>query len=197
MLKCINTKKFKLFFAMISLLILTNSIQESYAKYISSASAISNFSIANWTFMVNDQDVLNQSDFSTTIVPVIDSNSNIKAGVIAPTSTGYFDINIDYSDVDVAFTENISISYLEDNCVSDLVIVGYKLNNGELISVNAGDVISINHAINETTTTDNYRFYVQWIDGSGETMNNDDDTEAASEGVAKLKVNLNFIQKAN
>lgn len=197
MLNCLKTKKFKLLLAMISLLILTNSIQESYAKYISSASAISNFSIAKWTFMVNDQDVLNQSDFSTTIVPVIDSNSNIKAGVIAPTSTGYFDINIDFSDVDVAFTESISVSYLDDNSVSDLVIVGYKLNNGELVSVDAGDVISINHALNEANTTDNYRFYVQWIDGTGETMDNDADTEAASEGVAKLKVNLNFIQRAS
>ncbi len=197
MLNCFKTKKFKLLLAMLSLLFLTNSIQESYAKYISSASATSNFAIAKWTFIVNNQDVLSNSDFSSTIVPVIDSNSNIKDGVIAPTSTGYFDLSIDFSDVDVAFREQISLSNLVNSSVSDLVITGYRVNNGELTSINAGDTITVNHALNDTTRIENYRFYVQWIDGSGETMDNDADTEASADGVAKVKVDLNFIQVAS
>ena len=197
MLDALKSKKFKLLLAMISLLVLTNSIQESYAKYISSASAVSNFSIAQWTFMVNDQDVLNTSDFSSTIVPVIDSNSNIKEGVIAPTSTGHFDVNIDFTNVDVAFKEEISLASLDSNSIEDLVITGYSLNGGSVVTIDPSDSIIVNHSLTDTVKTDNYRFYVEWIDGTGETMDNDADTEASSEGIAKVKVNLNFIQLAN
>ena len=197
MINCFKTKKFKLLLAMLSLLFLTNSIQESYAKYISSASAISNFSIAQWTFIVNNQDVLNNGDFSSTIVPVIDSNSNIKNGVIAPTSTGYFDVTIDFSNVDVSFREEISLSNLVSSSVSDLIITGYKVNDGSLNSISSGDSIIVNHNLNESNKIEKYRFYVEWLDGTGETMNNETDTEAAASGVAKVKVNLNFIQVAN
>ena len=39
--------------------------------------------------------------------------------------------------------------------------------------------------------------YIQWFDGSGETMDNADDTEASTEGVAAVDVTVNFIQKAS
>ena len=197
MLNCFKTKKFKLLLAMISLLVLTNSIQESYAKYISSASSMSNFTIAQWTFIVNNQDVLENEDFSSTIVPVIDSNSNIKDGVIAPTSTGHFDINIDFSNVEVAFKEEVSITQDSETNVSDLVLTGYSVNGGPKINIAAGDKITVNHALDDTSTTDNYRFFVEWVDGDGETMDNEADTEASEDGIAKVKVNLNFIQLAN
>lgn len=196
MLDIFKTKKFKLLLAMISLLILTNTIQESYAKYISSASANSNFSIAEWTFKVNDQDVLNNSDFSSTIVPVIDSNKNIRDGYIAPSSTGYFDVNIDFSEVGVSFQENIRLSSPANSSLTDLVLVGYSKNGEELTSINSNS-ISIIHSLGETQTRDNYRFYIKWIDGSGESMNNEQDTLASTEGSTQIKVDLNFIQLAN
>ena len=195
MIKSLKSKKFKLLLAMISLLVLVNTIQETYAKYISSASASSNFTIAQWAFKVNDQDVLSQSDFSSTLVPVIDSNSNIKQGYIAPTSTGYFDVVIDYSEVGVTFDEIITVGNSETN-VSDLVLTGYKLNNGELIEIETGQEIALTHDLNSQTTTDSFRFFVQWVDGEGETMDNDADTAAAADEVANMNVNIRFIQKA-
>lgn len=196
MIKSLKSKKFKLLLAMISLLVLINTIQETYAKYISSASANSNFTIAQWAFKVNDQDVLSQSDFSSTLVPVIDSNSNIKQGYIAPTSTGYFDVIIDYSDVGVTFDEVINVGNSESN-VSDLILTGYTLNGGQLTDVETGDDITLTHDLNSQTTSDTFRFYVQWVDGDGETMNNEADTAAASNNVANMNVNIRFIQKAS
>ena len=197
MLNCLRTKKFKLLLAMISLLILTNTIQETYAKYISSASANSNFTIAQWTFKVNDQDVLNDGDFSSTIVPVIDTNSNIKEGYIAPTSTGHFDVVIDYSEVGVSFDEKVSVSYTEDSSVTDLILTGYTLNGGPLVSIESGDEIELSHLLGSATTQDSFRFFVQWIDGTGETMDNDADTAASKDETTSMNVNINFIQKAN
>lgn len=197
MLNCLKTTKFKLLLAMISLLVLTNTIQESYAKYISSASASSNFTIAQWTFKVNDQDVLADSDFSSTIVPVIDTNSNIREGFIAPTSTGHFDVIVDYSEVGVSFDETISVSYPNDSSVTDLVLTGYTLNGGPLVSITAGDEITLTHLLGSATSQDTFRFFVQWIDGTGETMDNDADTAASKDETTSLKVNINFIQRAN
>lgn len=194
-----RNKKIRLLLACISLLLLVNMIQESYAKYVSSASADSTFAIAEWAFKVNLQDVLQNSNFSSTIVPVIDTNPNIAAGVVAPTSTGYFDVKIDSSDVGVAFDEQITLSRNSTNTVTDLVFTGYKLNDGEVVSFSntANPTFTINHNLNEENTVNVYRFYIAWIDGTGENMDNADDTQAASDGVASVKIDLRFIQKAS
>jgi hypothetical protein len=175
-------------------------IQDTYAKYVSSASANSEFTIARWSFLVNSQDVLSNSDFSNTIIPIFDQNTNIAPNVIAPTTTGYFDITIDSSNVDVAFNETITLSQNEDNTVDDLVFVGYKLNNGTMVSLNdvSSATITSSHALNEQNTTNTYRVYIKWNDDENtETMNNADDTEASNDGTAKIDVNINFIQSSS
>ena len=193
----IQSRKCKLLLALLSLLLLMNLIQESYAKYISSASANGNFVVAQWAFKINEQDVLTNSDFSNKIIPVIDTNAHIKNGVIAPTSTGYVDLSINYSNVAVDFTETISLSYEESSSVTDLIITGYKLNDGEIINFDDEARVELSHDISETNRIDNIRFYIKWLDGTGETMNNQADTEASINGNAAVKVDINFIQKAS
>ena len=80
--KIIHNRKFKLLIACISLLLLVDLVQDTYAKYVSSADANGDFTIARWAFKVNDQDIISNQNFSNTIVPVFDSNENIKNGVI-------------------------------------------------------------------------------------------------------------------
>lgn len=192
-----KTRKFKLLLALVSLLVLVNTIQESYAKYISSASANSNFSIAQWTFKVNDQDVLANNEFSSTIVPVVEGNEHIRDGYIAPTSTGYFDIIIDHSNVGVSYNQNLSLTP-GTNSINDLVITGYTVNDGELITFDDDDyTIDVNHYLSDNTLRDVYRFYVKWIDGEGESMDNAADTEASKTETSTIAINLKFIQLAN
>lgn len=192
-----RSRKTRLMLALISLLLLVNLMQESYAKYISSASANGGFTIARWAFVVNTQDVLANSNFSSTIVPSFDTNANIKADVIAPTSTGYFDIEIDSSDVDVAYTTTITLGQADDNTVTDLRFTGYKINTGSIQPINdTSATIQIAHQLNEVNTTNTYRFYIEWYDGQGEDMDNSDDAVASDEGVAKVAVNLQFLQTA-
>ena len=175
-------------------------IQETYAKYISSADASSNLTIAKWAFTVNEQDVLANNDFSNTIVPTFETNEHIKDGVIAPTSVGYFEITIDSSDVGVAFDEVITLTKNDTNTVSDLIFTGYKKNNGELIEIADQNTFSINttHLLDEEVTTNTYRFYIKWNDDElTQNMNNASDTQASVDGVASVNINLQFIQKAN
>lgn len=197
--KLLKNRKFRLLLACISLLLLVDMVQDSYAKYVSSAEASSNLTIARWAFMVNNQDVLNNSNFSTTILPVIDSNPNIASGVIAPTSTGYFDVTIDSSNVGVAYNEEITLSTGTNNTVTDIMFTGYKLNNEESIvefENTTNPTFTINHPLTEQNKVNTYRFYIKWNDSTGETMNNAADTQATVDGNATVKINLRFIQKA-
>ncbi len=196
--KLLKNRKFRLLLACISLLLLVDMIQDSYAKYISSAEASSNLTIARWAFMVNNQDVLNNSNFSTTIQPVIDSNPNIASGVIAPTSTGHFDVTIDSSNVGVAYDEEITLTTGDNNTVTDIIFTGYKLNNGEIVEFQntTNPSFTINHLLTEQNKVNTYTFFIKWTEGTGETMNNAADTQATIDGNATVKINLRFIQKA-
>jgi len=51
--------------------------------------------------------------------------------------------------------------------------------------------------LNEQTTVNTYRFYIEWIDGTGEQMDNDDDTQASVNGTAAITINLSFVQRAS
>ena len=188
-------KKVYLLLALASLLLLVSVIQNTYAKYISKATANSNFTIASWNFKVNNQDINANSNFSNVIVPVFENNPNIKDNVIAPTSEGYFDINIDHSNVDVSFTEKINLNFSGTNTVSDLKITGYAINDGSIIEFN-GNEISTDCLLSDNVKINKYRFYVTWIDDDGQTMQNKDDTEAAKNGNASISFSLSFIQKS-
>ncbi len=195
--KLIANRKLRLIIAFVSLILLMDMIQDTYAKYVSSADATSEFTIARWAFLVNTQDVLVNSDFSTTITPVYDSNANIASGVIAPTSTGYFDIVVDYSDVGVSFDEVITLSLSDDNTVSDIRFTGYQKNNDPVVSFTNNTEITATHLLSEQTRTETYRVFIEWYDGNGENLNNADDTDASANGVASVDVNIQFIQRAS
>ena len=197
--KIIKNRKFRLLLACISLLLLVDMIQDSYAKYVTSAEGETNFTIASWAFLVNQQDVISNSDFSNTIIPVINSNNNIKAGTIAPTSTGYFEVTIDSSDVEVAFDETISLSTGASNTVDDIIFTGYTLNSASSITTfsnTTNPTITVSHSLNEQVTVNTYRFYIEWDDGVNATMDNADDVEASANGEASVAVNIHFIQNA-
>lgn len=197
--KIIKNRKFRLLLACISLLLLVDMIQDSYAKYVTSAEGETNFTIASWIFLVNQQDVINNSDFTNTITPVINSNANIKAGTIAPTSTGYFDVTIDSTDVEVAYDETITLTTGASNTVEDLIFTGYTLNSGSTVafaSNSSSASITVNHNLNEQTTVNTYRFFIEWDDGINATMDNADDVDASTSGEASIAVNIHFIQRA-
>ena len=192
-----SNRKLRMLLAAISLFLLIDLIQDTYAKYISSTNASGDFSIAKWSFLVNEQDILNSQSASNIIVPVIDSNENIKDDVIAPTSTGYFEITIDSSEVEVAFDQTITVAKDATNTVGDIIFTGYKKNNGNIISINTPNSFNFSetHQLDDPNSENTYTFYIQWKDGEGETMNNAADTQASQNGIARISVNLNFVQR--
>ena len=171
-------RKITFLLALLALFYCVSLIQSTYAKYLSTADADTNITIARWNILVNNQDISQNSNFSEVLEPTFTGNENIKDGVIAPTATGYFDITLDGSTTDVS--------------VTDLKITKYEID-GHSYTYNGP--ISGNILLNDQNRALTVRVYVEWVDQTDdETMTNVDDTTAANSGVAKFKVNVNVIQ---
>ena len=186
-------RKIIFFVALMSLFYCITFMQDTYAKYVSSASANTNLTIARWNILINSQDILQNSNFSSTITPQFAGTTYIKSGVVAPTAEGTFTVTLNGTNTDVSFSYTISLDENEDNTVTDLKITKYVIDNVEYTY--SGNDITGNILFNDVNKTKTITFYVEWNDDAAtETMDNSDDTEAANGGVAALDVNVNVIQ---
>ena len=185
-------RKIIFFLALMSLFYCVSIMQGTYAKYITTASAEADITIARWNILVNDQDILQNSNFTSTITPDFDGTSNIREGVLAPTATGSFEVNINGDQTDVSFEYTLDVALSEDNTVDDLEITGYSINGGSTQSFygSINDIILLNDYIKSANIT----FYVRWNDTQTQTMDNAEDTTAARNGVAAFDVSLNVVQ---
>lgn len=195
----IKIKKWHLILAICALILCITQIQQTYAKYLDTKEGDTDFTIAKWKILVNQQDITEASTMSSLITPVYIENEHIKEGVIAPGREGYFDLVIDSSNTEVSFRYDISVTSSENSSVNDLIITGYSLNDSEIIPV-SDQLNNLSNVIYYTDTNkeNKIRIYFQWRDGTGENMNNEADTNASIQGVnAKLKVNITFTQITN
>jgi len=195
----IKIKKWHLVLAICALILCITQIQQTYAKYLDTKEGDTDFTIAKWKILVNQQDITEASTMSSLITPVYIENEHIKEGVIAPGREGYFDLVIDSSNTEVSFRYDISVTSSENSSVNDLIITGYSLNDSEIIPV-SDQLNNLSNVIYYTDTNkeNKIRIYFQWRDGTGENMNNEADTNASIQGVnAKLKVNITFTQITN
>ena len=185
-------RKIAFFVALMSLFYCLTFMQDTYAKYLSSATATTNLTIARWNILVNNQDVANNSNFSETISPVFQGSTYIAPDVIAPTAEGYFDITINANNTDVSFSYTISLD-TSDCTIEDLEITKYVFNNTEY-TYNGGNIVG-NILLTDVNKSVTYRFFVKWNDDAAtEVMNNADDTEVAIDGTSSFGVNVNLIQ---
>lgn len=182
--------------ACIALLFVVLVVIDTYSKYLTEASGTTDIAIARWRILVNGQDIRNNSDVSQVITPVLYHDNNIADNILAPRSTGYFDIVIDCRDADVSFEYEIDISPNEDSSVTDLIATGYSIDGGATTNLARGDTITNQVLLSSNTQTISIRVYIEWDDVSqNATMNNEDDTNATKSGDdAKLDVNLSFTQ---
>ena len=189
-------KKYVIILLFISLCLCLFFIQDSFAKYLTSASETANMNIARWKIIVNNKDIRDNSSSSAIISPVFLGNDNVAGDIIAPGSEGYFDLIIDANAADVSFKYKIDITTDENSSVKDIIAVKYKINNGEEILFTGGNQTiekSVLHSDN--TNVINIRVYIKWNDGDGSEMDNIADTAATQNKVgAILKVNMNFTQ---
>lgn len=192
-----NHKKFLLLLIGLCICVLLFFIVQIYAKYLTSTEGNTALTIANWNILVNNKSIMTDKDISNSIVPVFPGTEHIASGIIAPTAEGFFDLNLDFSNVDVSFQYDISVSADENSSVQDLVAIGYALDGGEkIIFENYNDPISEIIELSSDIKTQNVRVYIMWNDdASSQTMTNSDDTISTSaENQPLLHVNVSFTQ---
>lgn len=189
-------KKKLILLVVLSIILCLFFVQESLAKYITTADETANISIARWKILVNDEDIRDENTVNTVINPVFLGNDNIAENIIAPTSEGYFDLIIDAREADVSFKYKISMSVNKNSSVKDLVATKYVVNGGEPITMDINNQTIENTILyGNNNSTINIRVYIVWNDGDGSLMDNSADTLATTSGnSAMMNVSLNFTQ---
>ena len=190
--------KKKVFFilACIWLIISFLFITSTYAKYLSALNASTNVAVASWKILLNNQDILSNSDFTQNLNLTFPETEYKIADVIVPGAVGYFDINIDCSNVSLYFTYHVTCTLPVDNKIDDVKIIGYvrNISDTNITPINSS-TNSIDIPVLPNATSNNIRVFVQWVDDQTEVLDDEDDTTLAQqEAEAKLQVNVSFEQ---
>lgn len=204
-------KKLRVLILFISLSLSLCLMSNTYSRYIANTTGNVEALFAKWQILINDNDITNNSNSAITITPVIEQNQYVASNTVAPSSTGYFDIEIDPTNVDVSFNYSITLSFESEN-VPDLIITKYSIID---INNNIGKAITLsNNVITNTLNYDNQvenfsfdiftiRVYFEWCEGVDEKMNDSDDTKVGSDAANgvndsfKVNASISFEQKIN
>ena len=204
-------KKFKILLLLISLSLTLGLMSNTYSRYVANTTGDVEIAFAKWQILLNNEDITNGTTSTLDITPVIEENQNIENNTIAPSSKGYFDVNIDPSNVGVSFNYKVDLKVLNED-MPDLMITKYAILDKDYID---GDEITTtnieNNVINGTLDfdkeTENYKFkpftirvYFEWYEGLDEQMNDEQDSKIgndASINDTKLQIQatINFEQK--
>lgn len=192
-----NHRKFLLLLICICICFMLFFIVQIYAKYITTTEGSTSLTIANWNILVNNSSIKNNTDISNSIVPVFPGNEHISSNIIAPSATGYFDLYLDFSNVDVSFKYEITASAHKDSSIQDLVSTGYSVDDGEIINFETyNTTLTDNIYLSNELRTRKIRIYILWNDDEAtQTMSNSDDTLTTINNTpALLHVNISFTQ---
>ena len=196
--------KLKFFIVCFMLIILVSLMSNTFSKYVSSADGDLNVSFAKWQILVNNLDISDAANSEILFVPVIDSNNEVEENSVAPSSSGYFDIAIDPSNVALSFNYNITFS-IENDDIPDLMISEYAI-----LPVDDSPIEKIsldNNIIEKDMIYDpenpfkpfTIRLFFKWYEGENELMDDLADTEigtvaAINDTKLKMKANISFKQ---
>jgi len=161
---------------------------------------------ARWQILVNETDITSNANSTISIVPVIEEQEHVASGRIAPSSRGYFDIDVDPRNVDVSFRYSINLA-MEDADITDLNITQFIINPNEpdATPVEVEDMIISNTLIFDKANSAfefeqfTIRIFFEWYSGEDRTMTDEETTEigrrAAEEDTSiRITANISFEQ---
>lgn len=169
--------------------------QGAYAKYRKKVIQTVGISLARWDIKLNSESIAGKETISSTVIPVFEANDYMAEGVIAPGASGYFDIEIDASDVDVSFNYSLTVSVADQETYPDIVAYGYIIdpdNNSEILNISED---GISGEVVHNTSSTKLRIYIKWDDSSENVMDNAADTALAiSNATLGMKASFIFTQ---
>ena len=185
-------------FIIIFILVVTISFiylfQSTYAKYKKQVNSNVNSTIASWNIKINDETINNKKTLTNSITPTFYENEYVKENTLAPGIKGYFDINIDFSKVDVDFNYEVNAVLNNSTNLTDFKITDYELNDSG--TKQNFSTTGISNSLPKNTKNTKIRFYVEWIDDDTNVMNNvEDTTYATNHDDVKYVLTIKFTQK--
>lgn len=168
----------------ISILITVFSIQRTYAKYFEKVGTTYQTNIKRWLINVNSYNIHEMNELSEVMQPIFVEDENMNNNdTLVPGRTGYFEMLIDYSSVDLAFEYEFFIEQLNSKPLSDFEIYGYEVIDADGTSV-VTETKEIKGVIDPTTEVNSngekkieIRVLFRWNDGTGSIMDNFTDTQ--------------------
>lgn len=197
--------KIKFIFMMAVVSICLGLMSNTYSRYVAGTTGNIDVVFAKWQILVNNTDITGNSTSTVAFVPTIEESAYVQSNVIAPSSKGYFDINIDPSNVDVSFKYTINLSVLNEN-VPDLMITKYAVIPNDYVDGDNIETVSltdnkIENTLNYDKNTESFRFepftirvYFEWYEGEAEAMNDVADTSVGNDAANN---NTSFTMNAN
>ena len=125
-------------------------MSSTYSTYVAGTTGNIDILFSKWQILINNEDITNQNNSSITITPTIEQNENIKENTIAPSSKGYFDIDINPTNVDVSFRYTIDLE-IDNEDIPDLVISKYTILPNDY---EEGDILEYTTLQESTITND-------------------------------------------
>ena len=171
----------------ISLLFTIFSIRRTYARYFEKVDTTYQTHIKRWLIKINDLNIHEAKSLSEVVQPVLVENENMNNNnTLVPGRTGYFDMMIDYTYVDLAFKYEFSIEQLNETQLKDFEIYGYEIVDGDKSTVTETKqikgVIDPDKDLNSANEKKrDIRILFRWNDGDGSIMDNKLDTQYRSE----------------
>lgn len=186
----------------ISLLFTIFSIRRTYARYFEKVDTTYQTHIKRWLIKINDLNIHEAKSLSEVVQPVLVENENMNNNnTLVPGRTGYFDMMIDYTYVDLAFEYEFSIEQLNETQLTDFEIYGYEIIDGDKSTVTETKqikgVIDPDKDLNSANEKKrDIRILFRWNDGDGSIMDNKLDTQYRSEENEALnyRATLKFTQ---
>ncbi len=199
--------KFKILLVISSLALTLSLMSNTYSRYVADVDSNIDLLFAKWQILVNENDITNNTTTSINITPVMEENVNVAENTVAPSSKGYFDIDIDPSNAGVSFDYSINLN-IEDENMPDLMISKYAVLDKDY---NEGDQITTTTILNNTidgtvdynaTTHEPFtvRVFFEWYEGVDEKMDDEADTNIGYEAALNNKsllvnASISFNQK--
>ena len=186
----------------ISLLFTIFSIRRTYARYFEKVDTTYQTHIKRWLIKINDLNIHEVKSLSEVVQPVLVENENMNNNnTLVPGRTGYFDMMIDYTYVDLAFKYEFSIEQLNETQLKDFEIYGYEIVDGDKSTVTETKqikgVIDPDKDLNSANEKKrDIRILFRWNDGDGSIMDNKLDTQYRSKENEALnyRATLKFTQ---
>ncbi len=194
--------KLKVLFLFVIFAFALSVVSNTYSRYVAAAEENIDLALANWQILLNNEDITSSSSSVGLINPVILENENVANNKLAPSSKGYFDIDIDASSVELSFNYDLTIN--KNEILDDLIITKYKLIEEGTDPEEVEYIDVVNNEINgtfdysEETTIKPFkiRVFFEWFDGDNETSDDESDTEVVKNNDSlTIDATIRFTQK--